>query len=54
MEAARDLDREGIDLLTPLDQVERTLDNKSLVARALEYLATPLTAKQDSHAKGKK
>jgi DNA-binding MarR family transcriptional regulator len=54
MEAARDLDREGIDLLTPLDQVERTLDNKSLVARALEYLATPLIAKQDLHAKGKK
>jgi DNA-binding MarR family transcriptional regulator len=54
MEAARDLDREGIDLITPLDRVERTLDDKSLVERALEYLAHPLTDKADSRAKGKK
>ena len=41
MEAARDLDREGIDLLTPLDQVERSLDRKSLSERALGYLTHP-------------
>jgi DNA-binding MarR family transcriptional regulator len=41
MEAARDLDREGIDLLTPLDRVERLLDSKSLYDRALGYLAYP-------------
>jgi DNA-binding MarR family transcriptional regulator len=41
MEAARDLDREGIDLLTPLDRVERMLDSKSLYDRALGYLVHP-------------
>lgn len=41
MEAAKDLDREGVDLLTPLDQVERMLDSKSLFDRALGYLAHP-------------
>jgi len=41
MEAARDLDREGVDLLTPLDEVERMLDSKSLFDRALGYLARP-------------
>jgi MarR family transcriptional regulator, organic hydroperoxide resistance regulator len=45
MEAARDLDREGIDLVTPLAQIERELDKKSLHERALGYLrsasATP-------------
>lgn len=43
MEAARDLDREGIDLITPLDQLEQMLDRKSLYERALDYLAKPLT-----------
>jgi MarR family transcriptional regulator, organic hydroperoxide resistance regulator len=38
MDAARDLDREGIDLVTPLAQVERELDKKSLFERALGYL----------------
>ena len=38
MEAARDLDREGIDLITPLDQLEAGLERKSLFERALGYL----------------
>jgi DNA-binding MarR family transcriptional regulator len=38
MEAARDLDREGIDIVTPLAQIERELDKKSLYERALGYL----------------
>lgn len=38
MEAARDLDREGIDIVTPLAQIERELDKKSLYERALAYL----------------
>jgi DNA-binding MarR family transcriptional regulator len=38
MEAARDLDRAGIDIVTPLAQIERELDEKSLVDRALGYL----------------
>jgi hypothetical protein len=41
MEAARELDREGIDLITPLDKLEQTLDRKSLYERALGYLAGP-------------
>jgi hypothetical protein len=36
---AQDLDREGIDLITPLDQIEKSLDRKSLYERALEYLS---------------
>jgi DNA-binding MarR family transcriptional regulator len=43
METARDLDREGIDLITPLDQLEQSLDRKSLYERALGYLAHPVT-----------
>jgi DNA-binding MarR family transcriptional regulator len=39
IEAAKDLDREGIDLITPLDQVEESLDRKSLYERALGYMA---------------
>jgi DNA-binding MarR family transcriptional regulator len=38
MEAARDLDREGIDIVTPLAQIERELDKKSLYERALGHL----------------
>jgi DNA-binding MarR family transcriptional regulator len=38
IESARDLDREGIDLNTPLDKVEQALDRKSLYERALGYL----------------
>ena len=38
MEAARDLDRVGIDIVTPLAQIERELDKKSLSERALGYL----------------
>jgi DNA-binding MarR family transcriptional regulator len=38
MESARDLDREGIDLNTPLDKVEQALDRQSLYERALGYL----------------
>ena len=38
MEAARDLDRAGIDIVTPLAQIERELDRKSLHERALGYL----------------
>jgi MarR family transcriptional regulator, organic hydroperoxide resistance regulator len=38
MEAARDLDREGIDIVTPLAQIERELDKRSLYDRALAYL----------------
>jgi DNA-binding MarR family transcriptional regulator len=38
MEAARDLDREGIDLITPLNQLEAGLNRKSLYERALGYL----------------
>lgn len=38
MEAARDLDREGIDLITPLDRLEAELERKSLYERALGYL----------------
>jgi MarR family transcriptional regulator, organic hydroperoxide resistance regulator len=41
VEAANDLDREGIDLITPLDQVERMLDRKSLFHRALGYMKSP-------------
>jgi MarR family transcriptional regulator, organic hydroperoxide resistance regulator len=54
MEAARDLDREGIDLITPLDRVEKTLDEKSLVERALEYLAHPVTAAPGVQARGRR
>jgi DNA-binding MarR family transcriptional regulator len=39
MQTARDLDREGIDLLTPIDQIEKSLDRKSVLERALGYLA---------------
>jgi DNA-binding MarR family transcriptional regulator len=39
MQTAQDLDREGIDLLTPIDQIERSLDRKSVLERALGYLA---------------
>ena len=39
MESARDLDREGIDLTTPLDQVEEALRRKSLYERALGHLS---------------
>jgi hypothetical protein len=39
MQTAQDLDREGIDLLTPIDQIERSLDRKSVLERALYYLA---------------
>jgi DNA-binding MarR family transcriptional regulator len=39
MQTARDLDREGIDLLTPIDRIEKSLDRKSLLERALGYLA---------------
>jgi MarR family transcriptional regulator, organic hydroperoxide resistance regulator len=39
MQTARNLDREGIDLLTPIDQIERSLDRKSVLDRALCYLA---------------
>jgi len=42
MEAARDLDRAGIDIVTPLTQIERELDRKSLLERALGYLNRPL------------
>jgi DNA-binding MarR family transcriptional regulator len=38
MQAARDLDREGIDLLTPIDRIEKILDQKSVLERALGYL----------------
>jgi DNA-binding MarR family transcriptional regulator len=38
MEAARDLDRAGIDIVTPLARIERELDEKSLYERALGYL----------------
>jgi DNA-binding MarR family transcriptional regulator len=38
MEAARDLDRAGIDIVTPIAQIERELDEKSLLERALGYL----------------
>lgn len=41
MEAAQDLDREGIDIVTPLARVERELDKKSLYQRALGYLRPP-------------
>jgi DNA-binding MarR family transcriptional regulator len=54
MESARDLDREGIDLITPLDQVEKTLDRKSLLERALEVLACPAMDKQLSQGLTKK
>jgi MarR family transcriptional regulator, organic hydroperoxide resistance regulator len=39
MQTARDLDREGIDILTPIDQIEKSLDRKSVLERALGYLA---------------
>jgi MarR family transcriptional regulator, organic hydroperoxide resistance regulator len=39
MEAARDLEREGIDLLTPIDRIERSLDRRPILERALAYLA---------------
>jgi hypothetical protein len=51
MESARDLEREGIDLITPLDQVEQTLDRKSLLERALEYLEHPLTDNQSTEGR---
>jgi DNA-binding MarR family transcriptional regulator len=38
MQATRDLDREGIDLLTPIDRIEKILDQKSVLERALGYL----------------
>ncbi|HEY0802046.1 MAG TPA: MarR family transcriptional regulator, partial [Steroidobacteraceae bacterium] len=38
MQAARDLDREKIDLVTPLDQLEASLERKSWYERALGYL----------------
>jgi DNA-binding MarR family transcriptional regulator len=38
IEATRELDREGIDLITPLDQLENLLDRKSLFDRALGHL----------------
>src|ERR1700723_562511 len=38
MQTARDLDREGIDLLTPIDRIEKILDQKSVLERALGYL----------------
>ena len=41
MEAAQDLDREGIDIVTPLARVESELDKKSLYQRALGYLRPP-------------
>jgi DNA-binding MarR family transcriptional regulator len=43
MEAARDLDRAGIDIVTPLAQIERELDRKSLYERALGYLSAVTT-----------
>jgi MarR family transcriptional regulator, organic hydroperoxide resistance regulator len=43
MEAARDLDRAGIDIVTPLAQIERELDKKSLYERALGYLSAVTT-----------
>jgi DNA-binding MarR family transcriptional regulator len=53
MESARDLDREGIDLITPLDQLERALDRKSVYERALGYLAQPLTSQRSLEILGK-
>jgi len=47
MAVGSDLDREGIDLITPLDRVERMLDQKSLYERALGYLAG--SSVQDCH-----
>jgi MarR family transcriptional regulator, organic hydroperoxide resistance regulator len=38
MQTAQDLDREGIDLLTPIDRIEKSLDGKSVLERALGYL----------------
>ncbi len=38
MQTAGDLDREGIDLLTPIDRIEKLLDQKSVLERALGYL----------------
>jgi DNA-binding winged helix-turn-helix (wHTH) protein/DNA-binding MarR family transcriptional regulator len=38
MEAARDLEKEAIDLVTPLDRLEATLERKSWYERALGYL----------------
>jgi MarR family transcriptional regulator, organic hydroperoxide resistance regulator len=38
IQTARDLDREGIDLLTPIDRIEKVLDQKSVLERALGYL----------------
>ena len=40
IEATRVLDREGIDLITPLDRLENLLDQKSLFDRALEHLTS--------------
>ena len=48
MEAARDLDRAGIDIVTPLAQIERELDRKSLCERALGYLGA-VTTNRDRH-----
>ena len=49
MEAARDLDRAGIDIVTPLNQIEQELDRKPLLERALGYLNRTL-AKRDRRA----
>jgi MarR family transcriptional regulator, organic hydroperoxide resistance regulator len=49
MEAARDLDRAGIDIVTPLAQIERELDRKSILERALGYL-NRAPARQDRRA----
>jgi MarR family transcriptional regulator, organic hydroperoxide resistance regulator len=40
IEVARDLDRLGIDIVTPLAQIERELDKKSPFERALRYMST--------------
>jgi MarR family transcriptional regulator, organic hydroperoxide resistance regulator len=40
IEVARDLDRLGIDIVTPLAQIERELDKESLFERALRYMST--------------
>lgn len=45
MAVGSDLDREGIDLITPLDRLERMLDRKSLYERALRFLASHDLAK---------
>jgi DNA-binding MarR family transcriptional regulator len=47
MAVGSDLDKEGIDLITPLDRLERMLDQESLYERALRFLAGGPV--QDSH-----